>query len=92
MQATQRHIFGPACSLLVKVVAATCAFQEVIVHGKAFDNVFAQYLRGPNTELHATVGIDTVADTDDNVEVVICDAAFYFPVALVLNCCKKCNS
>ena len=80
------------CQEFIKVVAATCAFQEVIVHGKAFDQVLAQYLCGPNAELHAPMGIDSVADTDDNIEVVVCNAAFYFPVSFVLNCCKKRNS
>ena len=36
--------------------------------------------------------IKVVADTDDNIEVVVCNAAFYFPVSFVLNCCKKRNS
>ena len=65
---------------------------KVIVHGKAFDQILAQYLGGPDAELDSTVGIDSVADADDYIEVVICDVSFYFPIAFVLNCCKKCNS
>ena len=81
-----------ACKEFIKIVAATSPLQKVVVHGEAFDKVFAQYLRGPDAELHAAVGIDTVADTDDYIKVVVCDVSFYFSVSLVLNCCKKCNS
>ena len=81
-----------ACQKFVKVIASAGALQKIVVHGKALDKVLAQYLRGPDTELYATVGIDPVADTDDYIEVVVCYVSFYFPVSLVLNCCKKCNS
>ena len=81
-----------ACQEFVKVIASAGALQKIVVHGKAFDKVLAQYLRGPDAELYATVGIDPVADTDDYIEVVVCYVSFYFPVSLVLNCCKKCNS
>ena len=61
-----------ACQEFIKVVAAAGSFQEVVVHGKTFDKVLAQYLRGPDAELDSTVRIDSVADTDDYIEVVVC--------------------
>ena len=47
-----------ACQEFVKVIASAGALQKIVVHGKAFDKVLAQYLRGPDAELHAAVGID----------------------------------
>jgi len=39
----------------IKVVAATGMFQKVVVHGKAFDKVLAQYMCGPDAELSSAI-------------------------------------
>ena len=60
------------CQKFIEVVAAASPLQEVVVHGEAFDKILAQYLCGPDAELDTTVGVDSVADTDDYIEVVVC--------------------
>ena len=62
---------------------------EVIVHGKAFDQILAQYLCGPDAELDPAVGIDSVADADDYIEIIVCYIVVF---AVSGSCCKKCNN
>ncbi len=49
------------------------AFDMVVfvVHGKALDDVFTQPMGCPDAKLCATVGLHSVADGDDDIEVVV---------------------
>ena len=54
----------------IEVVARRRPLEPLIVQGEALDEVLAQALRGPDAELGAAMGLDPVADGDDDVEVV----------------------
>lgn len=66
------HLFGganiaDAIHQLIKIVAAASLLQKLIVHGKAFDEVFFQHGIGPNSELGTAQRLHTIAHRDDNI-------------------------
>ena len=69
----RRADVADAFEQLVKVVAAARSFESLIVQGEAFDDVFAQATCGSDTKLGAAVRADSVANRDDDVEVVVVD-------------------
>lgn len=63
--------------------------QQFVVHGKTFNQVFSQNLSCQNTELHTTVRIYTVTDTDYHVKIIVSNLIFFI---VCCSCCKKCNN
>ena len=76
----------------IEVVAATRAFEPLVVEREALDDVFPQALRGPDPELDTAMRFDAVTDRDDDVEVEIFDITTDGLATFGLNCCKFCNS
>ena len=74
---------------LVEVVAAAASLQPFVVQREALDDVLAQAMRRPDAELRATVGLDAVADRDDQVEVEVLDMIRF---SVSGSCCRFCNN
>ena len=56
---------------------------------KAINHILLQHLSGPLTELHASMRIDTIPDTDNHVEVIVRNGVS-FPIGR--SCCIFCNN
>lgn len=61
----------------------------VVVHGKAFDDVFAQPLGGPYAKLRATMRLHPVANGNDDIEVEVINLICF---AVNGSGCKFCNN
>ena len=58
----------------------------------SFEQMVAQYGRGPNAELGAAARVDPIANRENGVEVEVLQVARDPASALILNCCIECNS
>ena len=59
--------------------------QPLVVHGKAFLNIFMKPLRCPATETNCHIRLNTIANCDNYIEVVMVYFAFYFTASFFLN-------
>jgi len=74
---------------LIEIIAAACLLQAFVIQSKTLDQIFTQTLRRPNTKLRAAMGFDSVADRDDDIEVVIVDLIGFVVGG---SCCIICNN
>lgn len=63
--------------------------EPFLVDGVALQEVLFEHSVCPSAEVHALLGLHTVADRDDHVEVVVLDLALDRPRALQTNYFKK---
>ena len=59
-----------ALQKLAPIIAAACLFQQFVVHGKAFDEIFTQHTGRPAPELRSTQGFHAISDRNDHVKAV----------------------
>ncbi len=62
---------------------------DALVDGIALDEIVLQHAVGPDAELHAPLTLHTIADGDDNIEVVKCSIICL--VNISTNMCKICT-
>ena len=74
---------------LVEVVPATAPLQTLVVESETLDDVLAQTLGRPNSELGATGGLHSIADRDDHIEIEILDL---ITLPIESSCCRICNN
>ena len=91
---TVKHLFGSAdvpdaLQQFFEISTAAQIFQPFIVQCKAFAHIFLQDASRPDAELCATLGFDSVADRDNDIEVVVIDLIDF---AISGSCCKICNN
>ena len=73
---------------LVEVVALAPSrrvLEPLVVHGEALHQVLAQTLRGPLSELRASVAADAVADGENDREAVVANRSRNFAGAFLAN-------
>ena len=70
-------------------VSAAQIFQALIIQSKAFSHILLQNSRCPNTKLHAALRFHTVADRNDNIEIIV---IHLIGLTVSGSCCKICNN
>ena len=83
------------CNLLVKIalaaanipnalqefskIAVAALLEPLIVHCKAFLDIFVEPLCRPATEARGNLGLNTITQRDHHIEVIVVDVAFHLP-------------
>jgi hypothetical protein len=65
--------------------SATIPGESIGIDSEATEDMFAEYARGPYSELRPTPGVHSVSNGDDRVEVVETDCPSDFPASLPTN-------
>lgn len=91
---TVKHLFGSAdvadaLQQFLEIATAAQILQALIVQRKAFSHILPQNPRCPDTELHAALGFHTVADGNDDIEIIVIHLIGF---AVSGSCCKICNN
>ena len=71
------------------MTSAAQIFQALIIQSKAFSHILLQNSRCPNTKLHAALRFHTVADRNDDIEIIVIHLINF---AVSGSCCKICNN
>ena len=89
-----KHLLGSAdiadtLQQLLKVSAATQIFQALIIQSKAFSHILLQNSRCPDAKLHTALRLHTVADRNDDIEIIV---IHLISLTVSGSCCKICNN
>src|SRR5690606_14437205 len=71
---------------LIEVIPAARVFQALIIHHEALTQKLLEMGTGPLAKLHATGRTHTVADSQNQIEVVITDLSLDLTPPFRLNC------
>ena len=91
---TVKHLLGSAditdtLQQLLEVSAAAQIFQALIIQSKALSHILLQNPRCPNTKLHAALRLHTVANRNDDIEIIV---IHLISLTVSGSCCKICNN
>ena len=91
---TVKHLFGStdvadALQQLLEVATAAQIFQAFVIQCEAFSHILLQNSRCPNAELHTTLGFHTIANGNDDIEIIVIHLIGF---AVSGSCCKICNN
>ena len=91
---TVKHLFGSAdvadtLQQLLEVATAAQIFQALIVQREAFSHILLQNSRCPDAELHAALRFHTVANGNDDIEIIVIHLIGF---AVSGSCCEICNN
>ena len=91
---TIKHLFrsadvADALQQLLEVATAAQIFQALIVQRKAFSHILLQNSRCPDAELHTALGFHTIANGNDDIEIIVIHLIGF---AVSGSCCKICNN
>ena len=67
-------------------IPVSALLQPLIIHRKSLLNIFMKPLRRPSAETHSNLRLNTIAESDDHVEIIVDNISLHLTVPFLTNC------